>query len=150
MTISVIEDGIRLLMSSQSERIRAVLARSEAPRLVREPDSQAQAIAVNTDNLEAFLRSEPAPAQPAPAEPAVEVEEFLPLITTREETRAALSEIQTPAPAFATVRDKKTQGIPPVFLVIGGLSALAILAGVLVFAMKDRMFPASPAAVTAL
>ncbi len=135
-------------MSSQSERIRAVLARSEAPRFDREPDTPS--IAVNTDNLEAFLRSEPAPAQPVMVEPVAEVEEFLPLISVNDaasdRARAAHQEIPLP-PRFVAAREKQNRGIPPVVLVFGGLGALAVLAGVLVFAMKDRWLSAAPAPV---
>src|SRR5271166_5825876 len=87
-------------MSAQSDRIRAALSRSDAIRPEGKPPAveplparmraELPAIAVNTENLEALLRSDASAGEPRTLGVSTEIEDTLRLIAATDEERIGI------------------------------------------------------------
>lgn len=132
-------------MSAQSDRIRAALSRSGAARPVVNPrldpvpvpanvEPTLPAIAVNTENLEALLRSDAASSEPRILGVSTEIEDTLRLIAATDEERVALHPTGTAWNGQRTTRRQRSSLTP----ILVAFALILAVAGAVAYAYRDR------------
>jgi protein TonB len=142
-------------MSAQSDRIRAALSRSDAARPVANAPSleplpatmQAElpAIAVNTENLEALLRSDTATGEPPTLGLSTEIEDTLRLIAATDEERVAMPGARNASNGRSTA-ERRRSNLTPIFVAFALIMAVAVGAA---FVYRDRWLPSTKTAAPA-
>jgi periplasmic protein TonB len=139
-------------MSAQSDRIRAALSRSDAIRpaanapgvepLPAKILAEMPAIAVNTENLEALLRSDVATGEPPTLGLSTEIEDTLRLIAATDEERVAFPGARNASNGRSTA-ERRRSNLTPIFVAFALIMAVAVGAA---FVYRDRWLPSTKAA----